>query len=235
MTMKSIRVIFGHAPFGKARGEFSKQESCSSLVSTVTTQTEVSSSTLCSLNESQHSLSTQSFSRPRTVCFDVDQYDEVNETVYDIPTFEDEDKSALFWTNDEISARSLERSRMVETECEDRTRFIDCIEKLFDVPLRKRASFRKGELDFGDNDSITDEAAIQEISSSDYRGYEHRCCRSIVALRRRNVRQVLTAFWVRGKYEAHEVAVKLNRRQARFAHLVAQGDAKFASDYCAAQ
>jgi hypothetical protein len=232
MTMKSIRVIFGNAPFSKSRGDFNKQESCSSLVSTVTAQTEVSSSAVSSLNDSEHS--SQSF-RPRTVCFDVDQYDEVRDTVFTFPTFEDEDKSELFWTNDEISARSLERSRMVETECEDRTRFIDCVETLFDVPMRKRASFRKGDLDIGENESITGEAAIEEISSSEYRGYEHRCCRSIVALRRRNVRQVLTAFWVRGKYEAHEVAVKLSRRQARFAHLVANGDAKFASEYCAKQ
>ena len=124
---------------------------------------------------------------------------------------------------------------MIYENCEERALFIACVEELFDVPLRKRVSKQRAES--GDGSfveyvaPVSVEEAIVGVSTSSYRGYENRCVRSIVSLRRRIIRQILTAHWVRGAQQIHDIAAQVSIRQARFAHLVALGDAKVVAEY----
>lgn len=224
---RPVCVILGKAsPLGRGKADslLSKQNSSSSLKSSGTAVTEYSSS----LDGSSHHTSTscQYYASRPTVCFDVDEYGDVREDVYVYPAIEAQDKETLYWSKNDVSERSLERSAMIDDDCEARAKFIACVEELFNVPIRKRLSRKSVTTTVS---GITEEEAIEGLAASEYRGYEHRCVRSIVALRRRALRQIVTAHWVRGGQQCHEVAAKLSARQARFARLVAQGDAKFAA------
>lgn len=231
---RSVCVILGRRPFGRTRESFSKQESCSSLRSSATAVTELSSS-LHDLSEYTSSFCDSQYKK--SVTFNVDEYDDIREEMYEYEIEEGVDKSELYWSTEEVAARTNDRTTMVDEECPERARFIACVEELFNIPIRKRIG-KQSILSGSDERNkeqfmsiVTEEEAVQGVSSSIYRGYEHRCVRAIVSLRRRSIRQILTAHWVRGGHQVHEVAVKLSHRQARFAHLVALGDAKLAAEY----
>lgn len=228
-TMRSVCVIVGKGPFGRGKPRLSKQESCGSLKSAATVKTEVSGS----LDGSSHHLSLLSETPVRpSVCFDLNDQGDIREEVYEYPAVEQEYKEACYWSQEEVANRSAERTRMVEDDCPERAHFIACVEELFNVPIRKRLSSRKDEESSEECAAVvTEEEAIQGLSKNEYRGYEHRCVRSIVSLRRRALRQIVTAHWVRGGHQCHEVAAKLSQRQARFARLVAAGDAQLAAQY----
>ena len=127
----------------------------------------------------------------------------------------------------------MKRNQMTIRNCEERTHFIALVEEIFDVPVRKRISKQRVESDDSSDyvSPVSEEEAIQTLSASEYRGYEQRCVRSISSLRRRCIRQILTANWVRGGQEVGEIAAQLSQRQARFARLVAQSDEIFARQY----
>lgn len=205
-----------------------KQESNSSLL---TLQTVVSSA---SLDYSHHC---SSVSTGKSVKFDVDKYDDVRETVYEYPAVEEEDLVELFWTKDEVAARSQERREMVQMDCAERSRFTACVEELFQVPMKKRLTVSTQCL--GDESSessrdtvaMTEEEALEALVTSEYRGYEHRCCRAILSFRKRAIRQILASHWVRGGKQIEEIAAKQSERHQKFAYLVAQADAKFAAEY----
>lgn len=193
----------------------------------VVDETEHSSTSFC-LDESDHSSTSFSTSQhsSKNVRFDVDEYDDVKEEIFEYPAIEIEIKSILFWSEEEVSERRQIRETMVNEDSVERRRFVACIEELFQVPIRKRMHVTD-EM----NSTVTEQEAIGIVAASDFRGYEYRCVRVIVALRRRVIRQVLTAHWVRGGQKIHEVAARLSRRQVNFAQLVAQADAKYAAEY----
>ena len=233
MLTQPIRVIFGKT----IKPALKKQESCGSLTSKATASTEDIScnSSLHTFQESCSESSSSSFSESccgsKTVSFDVDEYDDVVENVFEYPAIPEQDKSELFWTKDEIAARRQSREALLETDCIDRSRFIACVEELFQVPLRKRQSVNLDEND----QAITmgEAAAINGLVHTEYRGYEYACCRVIVTLRRQVVRKILAAHWVRAGKDIDQVSMKLSQRQVNFARLAAQADAKFAAEYLA--
>lgn len=200
----------------------SKQESCSSLATFATAKTELE-------GNSEHSFA----ERPRPVHFDLDEYYYVKEEVFEYPAVEDEYKADSYWSQQEVDERRQKRNQMTIENCEERTHFIALVEELFDVPVRKRISKQRIESDDSSDyiSPVSEEEAIQTLSASEYRGYEQRCVRSISSLRRRCIRQILTANWVRGGQEIGEIAAQLSQRQARFARLVAQSDEIFARQY----
>ena len=211
-----------------------KQESCSSIL---TTETEVSSASFqSSLDHSNHSHhSSVSGHTSKSVTFDVDKYDDVCETVYEYPAIEEEDIAELYWSKDEVAARSEERHAMVKHSCAERTRFIACVEELFQVPMKKRLSTQNLLEDSSESSQesavMTEEEAMEALVTSEYRGYEHHCCRAIVSFRRRAIRQILASHWVRGGKQIEVVAAKQSQRQQKFAYLVGQADAMFAAEY----
>lgn len=219
MISRPIRTLFGKG----TKPSLEKQESQSSVSSKATALTELSG---CSFEPCPDSTEFTSCSADKSVSFQLDEYDDVVEHVYEYPAIEEEDKSELFWSQDEVSARRQARDDMVKNDCQDRSRFIACVEELFQVPMRKRQS---------ENDesvpTMDQEAAIQGLIETDYRGYEERCCRVIVALRMHVVRKILASYWVRGGKQIDQISFKLSKRQVQFACLVAEADAKFAAEY----
>lgn len=154
---------------------------------------------------------------------EVDEFNDIREYVYEYPGPTEDEKTELFFSKDEASARSLERNTMIEAETYERARFVACVEELFQISTGKRENPALVR-------SMTDEQIIDALVSSEYRGYEHKCCRAIVSCRKRAIRQIASSHWIRGKQEMHEVASKLSKRQVQFALLVARGDAKLAME-----
>lgn len=162
----------------------------------------------------------------KTVAFQLDQDENVIEHVYEYPAVEEGDKGGLFWSKQDVAARRKSRDAMGATDCPDRSRFIACVEELFQVPMHKRQNLSA-------TMNMTQEDAIQVLAMTDYRGYEDRCCRAFLALRKQVIRRILASLWVRGSKNIEDLAFKLSQRQVEFALLVAQVDAKVAAEYLA--
>lgn len=233
IAMQSLYMVMPNSP-PCGQQSLTKQESCSSIVSSTTIQT----ATL-----SLEGQSSEHFSRTnKLVRFALDEFSCIVEEVFEYPAIEDEYKADAFWSQQDVEKRRDERYAMILDNNEDREQFISFVEELFDVPIRKRhskqrlqsAASSESETEPLEGDfvsTVSAQRAIQELSLSEYRGYEQKCVRSIASLRRRSIHQIITAYWVRGGQQLHEVAVKLSHRQARFARLVAQSDEIFASQY----
>ena len=208
---------------------FAKHESCGSLHSSMTDATDYTAMSLSDPSEDLNGPRSNSL-----VSFDVDEFNIVKSEVFEYPAVEEEDKASLFWSQEDVEERRQERNAMIANNSEDRARFIAYVEELFDVPMRKRLSKR---MTRSETEGIrfvsptTEEQAMLCLSSSDYRGYEHRCVRSIIQLRKRIIRQTITAYWVRGGEEFHDLTAKMSHRQSRFARMVAISDARVAAQY----
>ena len=219
MISRPIRTFFGKG----MKPALKKQESQSSFSSKTTALTEFSCGSFETCPESTEFTSCLA---DKSVSFQLDEYDDVVAHVYEYPAIEEEKKTELFWSQDEVAARRQARDDMVKTDCQDRSRFIACVEELFQVPMRKRQSVNDESVP-----SMDQEAAIQGLIETDYRGYEERCCRDIVALRKYVVRKILASHWVRGSKQIDQISFNLSQRQVQFARLVAEADAKFAAEY----
>lgn len=213
--------ILGNAPF-HSKPVLNKQDSSGSL-GTEATELSAQSSLDFSNHRSLHLEDDDHNSK--TVRFDLDEFDDVREVIHEYPSIEEEDKSELYWTKDEVARPSLDRQSMIRFECLERSRFIACVEKLFDIPTRNRLDSEAAPT----IDDMSQEEVIHALVSSDYRGYEQRCCRSISSARKRAIRQILAAHWVRGSEQTAELYSHISRKQAKIAHLIAQGDAKIAA------
>ena len=189
-SMKSVCVIVGKTPFERRKGGLLRnEECCSSLHSVTTAKTEFSSSISSIADQSAYSR-LETDCRARIVCFDVDECNNIRKEVFVYPRIEDKDKAALFWSQKEVSRRRKERDAIVQDDNENRAHFIACVEELLRVPMRKRLVKRSiysesdpSVIDFVS--PVSQEEAIEGLSFSDYRGFEHHCVRVIVGLRRR--------------------------------------------------
>lgn len=221
--IQPISAIFGNGVAHHHQSALEKQGSCSSLA---TAATEILAESFLDLSGHSIALLEDDDDRHgKSVTFEFDEYENIRETVHEYPAIEEQDKDTLFWTMDEVAARTMERNVMVHDECQERSRFITCVEELFDVPMQKRHD------NGGDPVTMSKEMAIEALVSSEYRGYEIRCCRIARSARKRAIRQVLAAHWVRGGKETHEVAANVSQKQVKFAYLVAQGDARIAAQF----
>lgn len=191
LTMKSVHVIVQNTPFERRKESFLRDNEgwCSSY-SVATATTELSSSISSSIADHSDYSGGKNDTRGRKACFDVDEYNNVRKEIFEYPGVEDEDKRAVYWHQEEVSRRRRARDAMVQEDNERRTHFIACVEELFNVPMKKRL-IKKSTHSQSDSSvmkyisPVSREEAIQGLSSSDFRGYEHHCVRVIVGLRRR--------------------------------------------------
>lgn len=215
---------------GQPNPAFRKRESMSSMETGTTMCT--SQSALPSLMPEHSCLKSDNDGSlcVKIVTFDIDyrqDNDAVREDVYEYPRWDEQDKKELFWSNEELAACSMARKSMIEQDCQDRTRFIACVEEIFQLPSRMRRNLHHWD------SSMSDEHLVDIVVSSDYRGFEQSCCRAIVKCRKRVIQKVMSSCdsrTQRGK-EANKVVAKLSWRQVQFAYLVAQGDAQNAAEY----